>query len=137
MSSHSRVTGSKQPIHLIVICDENNVIKTWSPSIVDRSSSPLPRMTWKDPRANSVLCKLRHFVSSQILISVFFCSTKLEIVWKKVTAFFKQCCYLFKLKLISRKLVIFLYIDNNNCLGHDNYILIMKCICKMCYDEMK
>ena len=45
---------------------------------------PIIGMTWQNPRANSVLSNLRHFVSSQILISVFFGSMKLKIVFKKV-----------------------------------------------------
>ena len=32
---------------------------------------PIVGMTRQNPRANSVLSKLRHFVSSQILVSVF------------------------------------------------------------------
>ena len=49
---------------------------------------PIVGMTWQNPRANSVLSNLKHFVSSQILIC-FFGSTKLKIILKKVAAFFK------------------------------------------------
>ena len=40
---------------------------------------PIVGMTWQNPRPNSVLSNLKHFVSSQILISVFLAARNLKL----------------------------------------------------------